>query len=308
VTSSPAWTGTGANAYAELGTPPRDVETGYTSRARSHGLELIRRGRAVEAEGVLRALSDSGNAGARTDLGVLHFRAGVLNLAEQEWQQAAGQGDMPTSNSQDLWIRSFGPLAENATAYDQLVNSAVTLHAGPTPSAPALVLRPWCAEDVDALVEAFQDSALRHWTSTPVENDADGARWVQAQQRGWAAGGRFGFAVLEAQPDVVHGQLVGNVVLKEVVSGKPSAEVGYWTAAHARGRSVAPRALEVLTDWAFDTFGADGLERLELLHQEDNLASCRVAQKSGYEFDRVLPAAPPSFPLDGHLHIRHTDS
>ncbi|MDQ0945717.1 lipopolysaccharide assembly protein LapB [Streptomyces sp. V1I1] len=82
------------NAYAELGTPPRDVETGYTSRAHSHGLELIRRGRAVEAERVLRALSDSGNAGARTDLGVLHFRAGVLNLAEQEWQQAAGQGDI----------------------------------------------------------------------------------------------------------------------------------------------------------------------------------------------------------------------
>ncbi|WP_326771397.1 GNAT family N-acetyltransferase [Streptomyces sp. NBC_01445] len=188
------------------------------------------------------------------------------------------------------------------------MNSAATLHAVPTPSAPALVLRPWCAEDVDALVGAFQDSALRHWTSTPVENDADGARWVRDQQRGWVAGNRFGFAVLEAQPDVAHGQLVGNVVLKEVASGKPSAEVGYWTAAHARGRSVAPRALEVLTYWAFDTFGAHGLERLELLHQEDNRASCRVAQKSGYEFDRVLPAAPPSFPLDGHLHIRRTDS
>lgn len=101
--------------------------------------------------------------------------------------------------------------------------------------------------------------------------------------------------------------MAGDVVLKEVASCKPSAEVGYWTAAHARGRGVAPRTLEVLTSWAFDTFGADGLERLELLHQEDNLASCRVAQKRGYELDRVLPAAPPSFPLDGHLPIRHTD-
>jgi RimJ/RimL family protein N-acetyltransferase len=113
---------------------------------------------------------------------------------------------------------------------------------------------------------------------------------------------------MEKQPDSVHGQLAGSVVLKEVVSGKPSAEVGYWTAAHARGRGVAHRALEALTSWAFDTFGADGLDRLELLHQEDNLASCRVAQKGGYEFARVLSAAPPSFPLDGHLHIRHADS
>lgn len=204
--------------------------------------------------------------------------------------------------------RALSASGGNVAGYDRLVNAAVILQAGATPSAPALVLRPWCVVDVAALVEVSADPALRQWTSSPVENDADGARWVQTQQRGWAAGDRFGFAVLEAQPESAHGQLVGNVVLKEITSGKPSAEVGYWTAAHARGRGVAPRALEVLTGWAFDTFAADGLERLELLHQEDNLASCRVAQKSGYDFDRVLPAAPPSFPLDGHLHIRRTDA
>jgi RimJ/RimL family protein N-acetyltransferase len=197
---------------------------------------------------------------------------------------------------------------ENAAIYDRLMSAPVVLQVAASPVSPALVLRPWRMEDVAALVEVSRDPALRQWTSSVVDNDADGARWVRAQQRGWAAGDRFGFAVLEGQPDVIHGQLVGNVVLKEVASGKPSAEVGYWTAAHARGRSVAPRALEVLTGWAFDTFGADGLERLELLHQEDNPASCRVAQKSGYGFDRVLPAAPPAFPLDGHLHIRRTDS
>ncbi|MEU2544712.1 GNAT family N-acetyltransferase [Streptomyces roseolus] len=184
------------------------------------------------------------------------------------------------------------------------MNSTTTLHVDPTPSAPALVLRPWRAEDVAALVEAFHDPALRHWAGTPVEDEAGGARWVRAQQHGWEAGNRFGFAVLEVRPEAPRGRLTGNVVLKEVASGKPSAEVGYWTAAHARGRSVAPRALGVLTDWAFATFRAEGLGRLELLHQEDNPASCRVAQKTGYEFDRVLPAAPPSFPLDGHLHIR----
>ncbi len=132
-------------------------------------------------------------------------------------------------------------------------------------------------------------------------------RWVRGQERGWAAGDRFGFAVLEAHPDSVHRQLAGHVVLKEAASGKPSAEVG-WTAAHARGRGVAPRALEALTGWAFDALRADGLERLELLHQVDNLASCRVAYKSRYVLDTVLPAAPPSFPREGHLHIRHRDT
>jgi RimJ/RimL family protein N-acetyltransferase len=55
---------------------------------------------------------------------------------------------------------------------------------------------------------------------------------------------------------------------------------------------VARRALGVLTGWAFDTFGHEGLERLGLLHQVDDLASCRVAEKCGYALDRVLPGAP----------------
>lgn len=185
---------------------------------------------------------------------------------------------------------------ENAPAHDGLMNAPVVLQVAGTSVSPALVSRPWSMEDVAALVEVSRDPALRQWASSAVDNDTDGARWVQAQQRGWATGDRFGFAVLEAQPRSVRAQLLGNVVLKEVASGKPAAEVGYWTAVHPRGLGVAPRALEALTRWAFDAFEADGLERLELLHQVDNLASCRVAQKSRYDFDSVLPAAPPSSP------------
>jgi RimJ/RimL family protein N-acetyltransferase len=138
-----------------------------------------------------------------------------------------------------------------------------------------------------------------------MDSEDDGLRWVRDQERGWAAGDRFGFAVLETAPDAASPRLVGNVTLKEVAPGKPSAEVGYWTAAQARGRGVAPRALQTLTAWSFDSFQADGLESLELLHQVDNLASCRVAEKNGYQFDRILPSTPPAYPLDGHLHIRH---
>ncbi|MEU1803400.1 GNAT family N-acetyltransferase [Streptomyces sp. NPDC019937] len=154
------------------------------------------------------------------------------------------------------------------------------------------------------MVEAYRDPVLRHWSSTRVADDAEGLRWVQAQQQGWTADNRFSFAVLEAHPGMGSQRLVGDVILKEVASGKRSAEVGYWTSAQARGRGIAVRALETLTAWAFETFHTDGLQSLELLHQVDNLASCRVAQESAYELDRVLPAAPPSYPLDGHLHVR----
>jgi len=184
------------------------------------------------------------------------------------------------------------------------VISPVVLRVAATPAAPALVLRPWSLEEAAPLAEAFRDAELRRWTSHTVRNEAEGTRWVRSQQQSWSAGDRFNFAVLEAQPDGLRGPLLGSVVLKGVASGEPAAEVGYWTAAHARGKGVASRAVDALCGWAFGAFEADGLERLELLHQVDNRASCRVAQKSRFDFHRVLPAAPPSFPHPGHLHVR----
>ncbi|MFJ5971570.1 GNAT family N-acetyltransferase [Streptomyces sp. NPDC093060] len=177
------------------------------------------------------------------------------------------------------------------------------LEVAATPSGPALLLRPWCPGDAAALVEAYRDDALRRWTSGVVEDEAGAARWIEDQARGWQERRRFAFVVVESGPEPE--RVLGHAVLKFTEApGAPLAEVGYWTAAPARGRGVAPRALHALTDWAFAAFGGDGLTRLELLHQADNAASCRVAQKCGYELARLLPAAPPAFPLDGHVHAR----
>ncbi|MFB7100875.1 GNAT family N-acetyltransferase [Streptomyces hydrogenans] len=185
------------------------------------------------------------------------------------------------------------------------MTATVLLTVDASPAGPSLVLRPWEREDAAALVGIWRDPALRRWTSTAVEDEADAVRWVREQERGWTSGERFGFAVLEGRADPGSaGAVVGNVVLKGAVAGAASAEVGYWTAAHARGRGVASRSLEAMTRWAFDTFGGDGLQRLDLLHQADNVGSCGVARKAGYAFDRILPASPPAFPLDGHLHAR----
>lgn len=178
----------------------------------------------------------------------------------------------------------------------------IVLHAAATPSAPGLLLRPWRDDDAEALLAAYRDPVLRSWTRLPVTTRAEARAFLRRSRQGWAADRRFSFAVLE--PTAEGERLVANVVLKEVSPGRPDAEVGYWTAAPARGRGVAPRAVAAVTDWAFARFAAGGLTRLELLHQVDNPASCRVAEKSGYAFAEVLPARPP-FPRDGHRHVRH---
>ncbi|TDC29783.1 GNAT family N-acetyltransferase [Micromonospora sp. KC213] len=178
---------------------------------------------------------------------------------------------------------------------------SMMLRVPATASAPALVLRPWRVDDVEALVAAHRDPMLRAHTRHPLRDVAQARRWVARAEQGWAAGCRFSFAVCEVAGATE--RLVAHVLLKEVVPGRPDAEVGYWTAADARGRGVAPRALEAVSAWAFTRFAAAGLTRLELLHQIDNEASCRVAEKTGYDLVEVLPARPP-WPRDGHRHVR----
>lgn len=164
-----------------------------------------------------------------------------------------------------------------------------------------LRLRRWREEDLPAVLRAYEDPAMRRWLAVQVSGPDGAADWLEAQRTGWAAGTRFAFAVTEGGRE---DELLGNVVMKQLDLVNGRAEMGYWTTAPARGRGVASRALTALTDWAFTTFAEQGLIRLELLHQVDNVASCRVAEKCGFPLARVIPALPPDYPLDGHVHAR----
>ncbi|MFD5031583.1 GNAT family N-acetyltransferase [Streptomyces sp. NPDC058405] len=178
---------------------------------------------------------------------------------------------------------------------------ATAVHVAATASAPALLLRPWEERDIAPLIEVYRDPVMHRWTRIPVANHEDAVRWLEIQSQGWATGDRLSFAVLEQD------RLVANVVIKRNAPTDPtgpSADVGYWTAATARGRGIAPRALEALTVWAFSTFADADLDHLRLLHQIDNPASCRVAEKTGYTYEKTLLPYPP-FPKPGHLHTRH---
>jgi RimJ/RimL family protein N-acetyltransferase len=163
-----------------------------------------------------------------------------------------------------------------------------------------LTLRPWTDDDVEALIEAYRDPLLRRWTRIPVTNADEARHWLSLQRHGLDTMDRISFAVDEARRDPDGRRLVANVVLKRDSRDPSHAEVGFWTAAPGRGRGIAPRAVIALTTWAVDTFA--GLDRLELRHDVLNPASCRVAEKAGYAFDRVLPAPAPST-AKGHLHV-----
>ena len=192
---------------------------------------------------------------------------------------------------------------------------------------PALILRPWRAADIPALAaEMSREYPTAGMWSRPDErpvltalpggarrrtgpaDERDAARWLASQDRGWRDGDRLCFAVLE--PDDAGGcVLAGNVGLKNReetgrIGERETAEIGYWTAVAARGRGVAPAAVRAVTGWVFGAFAGTSLRQVMLVHDVDNLASCRVAEKAGYPFLEFSPANPPHWFTDGHIHVR----
>jgi RimJ/RimL family protein N-acetyltransferase len=182
----------------------------------------------------------------------------------------------------------------------------VTLSVEPTSSQPALTLRPWQDADATSLVLAHHDPLLRRWLTTHLDTGAEARQWIEEQGEGWATGDRLSFAVVERaaeQGDM--GRPVGHVcVRKGSGPAEGSAEVGYWTSAGARSKGIASRALEAVSCWALGPQRLIRVDRLALLHSVGNHASCRVVEKTGYALRSLLPAHPPAFPNEGHLHVR----
>jgi RimJ/RimL family protein N-acetyltransferase len=61
--------------------------------------------------------------------------------------------------------------------------------------------------------------------------------------------------------------------------------VGYWLRPEARGRGVATHATRLLAAYATDVLR---VERLELTAAPDNEASMRVADRCGFEHERLI--------------------
>lgn len=66
-------------------------------------------------------------------------------------------------------------------------------------------------------------------------------------------------------------------------------EIGYWICEDYWYRGIATEVVSAFSNWTFDNF--DHLVRLEAEVFEGNLASCRVLEKSGFEFEGRQRAA-----------------
>ena len=103
---------------------------------------------------------------------------------------------------------------------------------------------------------------------------------LELDQRAWAAGTAFAFAVLAMDEG---DRIIGRVALANVVRGPwQNATLGYWIDHRAGGRGHASRAVGLALAYAFEHIG---LHRVQPAIIPRNAASRRVAQKVGFRHE-----------------------
>ena len=138
------------------------------------------------------------------------------------------------------------------------------------------------ADEHESEVSALaQNEAVREHTRVPTEPRADfPAEWLAMYENGWRDGSRAGFAI-----ESHDGEFLGLALFVRIEAEARQGEIGYIVGPAARGRGVATRALQLLTDWGFSSLG---LLRIELWIEPTNVGSERVAERAGYAREGVL--------------------
>ena len=176
-------------------------------------------------------------------------------------------------------------------------------------SAGRLYLRPMQPSDEPAVAAALRDPGIARWNTgmaiATAPEPERAALWLSIRDRGWSSGTAAHFTVADA----VTGALLGTVGIRDIGRVPQQALASYWTAPEARGKGVAPQALEALCRWAFAPRTAGGLElhRISLDHALENSGSCRVAEKAGFRLEGTMRGsflAHDGTRYDSHLHAR----
>ena len=147
------------------------------------------------------------------------------------------------------------------------------IHAG------SLRLRPWREQDADAVLAAQQDPEIRAWAGGQAVTTREDA--VALLRRLVEQENRASWAVVDAATDAV----LGSVSVHTIDPVGNDAQIGYWTAPAARGRGVAATAVDAACRWAF---GALPIDRIELCHALENVASRSVAEKAAFTYEGHL--------------------
>ncbi len=150
-----------------------------------------------------------------------------------------------------------------------------------TPASSSVFLRPWGNDDIDALVRYANNRKI--WLNL---RDRFPYPYTRAEAGGWIAFCESqGTPVLNFAIDL-SGEAVGGIGFERMTDvHRMTVEVGYWIGEPFWGRGIASDALAKAVDYAFGTLS---IERIQATAFAGNVASTRVLEKNGFEFEGRL--------------------
>jgi ribosomal-protein-serine acetyltransferase len=138
-----------------------------------------------------------------------------------------------------------------------------------------VTLRRYREDDVDAVFAAVTESLdhLRPWMPwAPGYTRQSAEEFLDSSVRNWEDGTEYNYAILAG------GTLVGGTGLMARI-GPGGLEIGYWVHRDWTRRGLATAAAEALVGQAF---GLPGVDRVEIIHDELNVASGKIPRKLGF--------------------------
>jgi RimJ/RimL family protein N-acetyltransferase len=138
-----------------------------------------------------------------------------------------------------------------------------------------VTLRRFRAEDADALFGAVTESLgeLRPWMPWAADySRASAEEYLAGSVRDWDEGTAYNYAIVTGDA------LVGSIGLMNRC-GPGGLEIGYWVRSAYTGRGLATAATAALVGQAF---GLPGVDWVEIVHDELNVASGQIPRKLGF--------------------------
>ena len=145
-------------------------------------------------------------------------------------------------------------------------------------------IRPYTVADAEEVWKAAQESSAELLPWMPWYHVGYHLRetrsWLEMQANAFRIGTEYAFAIESPE-----GRYLGGCGLSQIDAVNHRANLGYWVRTSATRRGVARTAVRHLAAWAFSH---TDLVRLEIVAATANIASQRVAERSGARREGIL--------------------
>lgn len=151
----------------------------------------------------------------------------------------------------------------------------------PVLEAERIRLRPLRMDDAPEVFAMYSDREVtRYWSFAAWTDPAQAEAWL-AERIGWGPPSVYGWAMADRGDD----RFIGTTALFSLSGPLHRAELGYSLMPSLQGRGLATEAVRRALDFGFDTLG---LERIEADVDPRNEASCRLAERLGFQREGLL--------------------